>query len=436
MDIQRPRIPERNPSASRDAGILALLLAILGVARLAAAPGVDRSTLWIDTVKRGPMPGRFEAAALVPEDIRWISATTQGKVEHPSATRQNGSGRRGDSRAHESPASAGAAGCRVQIGRGRSRLQKPAGAIEQRVSPDAGVGGGYRGRVRKALLQADVNEQMAKQHLVSDFALRQSRLDADQLAIRNDIAKKQLAGNQESMPARIAVQQSDVDQAKAIVALKRRQAADLHVRAGFPGVLQVVPVEVGQQVTPGTNLARVANPSLLKAAVKIAETQAKDIQVGQKASVDTRDGIVAGRVVRVDPSVQNGTVTVDIELEGALPKGARPDLSVDGTIELERLSDVLYVGVPAIAQEQTSTNLFRVGSDGTATRVQVKLGRASVSAIEILDGLKVGDQVILSDTSAVGGYDRIRLQKGQTSFFDLRKTKNRSDPVFPFGGSK
>lgn len=260
------------------------------------------------------------------------------------------------------------------------------------------------------MLQADVNEQMAKEKLIADVARRQSRLDADQLTIRYDIAKKQLDSNGESMPARLAVQQSDVDQARAIVALKRRQVSDLQVRAGSPGVLQVVPVEVGQQVLPGSNLARVANPSLLKAEVKIPETQARDVQIGQKASVDTRVGIVTGRVVRVDPSVQNGTVTVDVAFDGALPKGARPDLTIDGTIELERLDNVVFVGVPAIAQENTTTNLFRVSPDGSATRVPVRLGRASVSAIEVLEGLSPGDQVILSDTSRVSEYNRIRLE--------------------------
>jgi HlyD family secretion protein len=415
MDFQRPPDPRKKIKrvAVYAGGVIALLVVVLGLARLEpAAPGVDRSTIWIDTVKRGPMVREVRGSGtLVPEDIRWISATTLGKVERillrPGRTVQADEvilelsnpqlqQELQDTEFKLSAAEASLKNLRAQLDNEYLQMQASAAGIEA--------------EYRKALLQADVNEQMAKQHLVSDFTMRQSRLDADQLTIRNDIAKKQLVSNRESMPARIAVQQSDVDQAKAIVALKRRQAADMQVRAGFPGVLQIVPVEVGQQVSPGTNLARVANPSLLKAEVKISETQAKDIQIGQKASVDTRNGIVVGRVVRVDPSVQNGTVTVDIALDGPLPKGARPDLSVDGTIELERLSDVLYVGVPAIAQEQSLTNLFRVGSDGIATRVQVKLGRASVSAIEVLDGLNAGDQVILSDTSAVGGYDRIRLQ--------------------------
>jgi HlyD family secretion protein len=206
------------------------------------------------------------------------------------------------------------------------------------------------------------------------------------------------------------VQQSEVDQARAFMRLKHQQRDELKVRAGLDGILQVVPVEVGQQVAPGTNLARVANPSRLKAEVKIAETPAKDIQIGQKATVDTRNGIVGGLVARIDPSVQNGTITVDVALTGELPKGAVPDLSVDGTIELERLADVLYVGRPAFGQEQSAVGLFKLQRDGNATRVQVKLGRSSVNAVEILLGLNVGDQVVLSDMSAWDTFDRVRLQ--------------------------
>jgi HlyD family secretion protein len=229
--------------------------------------------------------------------------------------------------------------------------------------------------------------------------------------VRSQIAKEQLASKAASTTAQLAVQQSAVDQARALLQLTRQQRDELKVRAGLDGMLQLVPVEVGQQVAPGTNLARVANPSRLKAEIKIAETQAKDIQLGQKAEVDTRNGIVEGRVARIDPSVQNGTRTVDVTLTGELPKGAVPDLSVDGTIELERLNDILFMGRPAFGQDQSTVGLFKVGADGsTAERTQVKLGRSSVNTIEVLSGLKVGDQVILSDMSAYDAYDRIRLK--------------------------
>jgi HlyD family secretion protein len=250
-----------------------------------------------------------------------------------------------------------------------------------------------------------------KEKLVSELEMRQAKVDAEQLSVRTQIAKEQLESKADSMRAQLAVQQSAVDQAQALLALTRQQKDELKVRAGLDGMLQLVPVEVGQQVAPGTNLARVANPQRLKAEIKIAETQAKDIQIGQKAEVDTRNGVVEGRVARIDPSVINGTRTVDVTLMGELPKGAVPDLSVDGTIELERLNDVLYMGRPAFGQDQSVVGLFKIGPDGVnAERVQVKLGRSSVNTIEVLSGLKVGDQVILSDMSAYDAYDRIRLK--------------------------
>src|SRR5262249_54610863 len=255
------------------------------------------------------------------------------------------------------------------------------------------------------------NQQLAKDQLVSALQLEQSKVDADQLAVRNQIAKDQLASKAESMRAQLAVQQSSLDQANALLKLTRQQQGDLKVRAGLEGMLQLVPVEVGAQVAPGTNLARVANPQRLKAEIKIAETQAKDIQLGQQAEVDTRVGVVQGRVARIDPSVINGTRTVDVTLVGDLPKGAVPDLSVDGTIVLEQLRDIIFMGRPAFGQDQSTVGLFKIGPDGvTAERTQVKLGRSSVNTIEVLAGLKVGEQVILSDMSAYDAYDRIRLK--------------------------
>jgi HlyD family secretion protein len=216
--------------------------------------------------------------------------------------------------------------------------------------------------------------------------------------------------NSDSVQAQLAAQQAKVEQLQALLELKRVQVNSLHVRAGIEGVLQYIAVEVGQQLAPGTNLARVANPKRLKAEIKIPETQAKDIQIGQKATVDTRNGIIAGHVMRIDPAVLNGTVTVDVALDEALPNGARPDLSVDGTIVLELLDDVLHVGRPAFGQEKNVVGIFKVLEDGrTAVRVQVRLGRSSVNSIEIVEGLKVGDQVILSDMSAWDGFERVRL---------------------------
>jgi HlyD family secretion protein len=396
-------------------GLTAVLLITVGVSRLKpAAPGVERSTVWIDSVKRGPMLRDVRGqGTLVPEDIRWIPATTQGRVERivlrpgttvmPSSVILELSNPELDQELQDAllklkGAEASLTSLRVQV-RNDALAQE---ATTAAIAADS----------KKAQMQVEVDEQLAKKDLLPDLTLRQARLDAEQLAARYAIAQKQLASFEESNEARLATQESAVAQAKAVVRLKQQQVDALHVRAGLAGVLQVVPVEVGAQVMPGTNLARVADPGRLKAELKIPETQAKDIQPGQVANVDTRNGIVVGRVVRIDPSVQNGTVTVDVSFDGPLPKatGARPDLSVDGTVELERLAEVLKVGRPASGQENSAIGLFKLQPDGTATRVQVKLGRTSVNEVEIVSGLNAGDQVILSDMTNWDAVDRIKLQ--------------------------
>jgi HlyD family secretion protein len=268
-----------------------------------------------------------------------------------------------------------------------------------------------RSDFHQAELQRQTNEGLFKEGLIAELTVKLSRVKAEELATRNEIEQKRLAVVSDSAKAQIAVQEARVEQLKALAKLKRSQKEALHVRAGIAGVLQEVPIQVGQQVTPGTTLAKVVQPDKLKAQLKIAETQAKDIEIGQPASIDTRNGIVPGKVSRVDPASQNGTVTVDVALEGPLPKGARPDLSVDGTVELDRLKDVLYVGRPAFGQEKSVVGLFRLNADGDeATRVQVRLGKSSVNTVEILEGLRVGDKVILSDMSAWDAYDRVRLK--------------------------
>lgn len=417
MDIARPS-NARQKRIRRviyyGCGLLVIALVTVGLSRLKpAAPSVEVATLWPDTVKRGPMLRQVRGlGTLVPEDIRWIPATTQGRVEKiilrpgrpvkPDSvilelTNPQLEQELQDAELKLKASEATLANLRVQVQ--NDFLQQKAAA--------ANIEADYN----KAKMQAQMNEALAQDKLVSDLVLKQSQVDAEQWKIRDEIAKQQLASYQESMNARLAVQQSDVDQARAVMALKRQQRDELKVRAGLAGVLQLVPVEVGQQVAPGTNLARVANPARLKAEIKIAETQAKDIQIGQVAQIDTRNGVVDGRVSRIDPSVINGTRTVDVSLPDTLPKGAVPDLSVDGTIELERLNDVLYVGRPAFGQEQSTVGLFKVDSDGSeAERVQVKLGRSSVNTVEIVAGLKVGDRVILSDMSAYDAFDRIRLK--------------------------
>jgi HlyD family secretion protein len=416
MDIARPsnaRQKRIRRTIYGAIGLAVVLLITLGVSRLKpAAPGVERATVWIDTVKRGPMLREERGiGTLVPEDIRWIPATTVGRVERitlrPGTVVSAGSiilelsNPQLDQELQD--ATLKLKGAEASLTNLRVQLRNDALAQE---AVTANIEADYK----KAALQVEANDQLGAKGLVSEMTMKQARLDADQLSARYAIARKQLASHAESMQSRIAVQESEVEQTRAVVHLKQRQVDELRVRAGFTGVLQVVPVEVGQQVAPGTNLARVADPSRLKAELKIAETRAKDIQIGQPASIDTRNGIVAGKVVRIDPSVQNGTVTVDVVMDGPLPKGARPDLSVDGTVQLERLAEVVKVGRPAFGQEQSAVGLFKLQPNGEATRVQVKLGRTSVNEVEIVSGLNAGDQVILSDMSAWDAFDRIRLQ--------------------------
>jgi HlyD family secretion protein len=417
MDIARPSNAKKKRIRNAiyiGVGLLVVVLVSVGLSRLKpAAPTVERAVVWPDTVKRGNIMRQVRGlGTLTPEDIRWIPATTQGRVEkiilrpgtqvkaddvileltNPQLEQQLQ-----DASLKLQAAEAGLANIRVQLQNDLLASRAAAANIEADYN--------------KASMQAKMNEELAKDQLVSALVLQQSKVDAASLETRNQIAKDQLASKADSMRAQMAVQQSLVDQARALLQLTQQQRNELKVRAGLEGTLQLVPVEVGQQVAPGTNLARVANPSRLKAEIKIAETQTKDIQIGQKAEVDTRIGIVEGRVVRIDPSVQNGTRTVDVALTGELPRGAVPDLSVDGTIELERMNDVLYMGRPAFGQEQSVVGLFKIQADGvTAERVQVKLGKSSVNTVEILSGLKVGDQVILSDMSAYDAYDRIRLK--------------------------
>jgi HlyD family secretion protein len=260
-----------------------------------------------------------------------------------------------------------------------------------------------------AKLDYEANQELLKDGLVADLIVKKSQESVRQLASKNDMEKRKVAVNSQSADARISAQQTRVDQLRAAYELRRQQLDELNVRAGATGVVQQVPVEAGQHVAPGTILAKVAEPGRLKAEVQIAETQVKDVVIGQIASIDTRNGIIPGQVIRIDPAAVNGTVKVDVQLNGEYPKGVRPDLSVDGTIDLERLTNVLYVGRPAYGQADATVGVFRLTANGEASRVQVKLGRSSVNQIEIVEGLKEGDQVILSDMSNWDAYDRVRL---------------------------
>lgn len=417
MDIARPsnvRQKRIRQGISVGIGILVIAAVSVGLSRLQpAAPTVEAATLWPDTVKRGPMVLQVHGlGTLVPEDIRWIPATTQGRVERillrpgTTVTPEDVILELTNDQLETDVQDAELKLQSAEASLANLRVQMQNDLLQQRATA-ASVEADYN----KAHMQAEMNEALAKDKLVSDLVLRQSKLDADQLAIRRDIAQEQLATRTEASRAQIAVAQSSVDQARAVLQLRQRQRGELKVRAGLTGVLQLVPVDAGQQVAPGTNLARVANPAKLKAEIKIAETQMKDVQLGQLATVDTRNGVVKGHVMRIDPSVQNGTRTVDVSLEGDLPKGAVPDMSVDGTIELQRLNDVVFMGRPAFGQDQSTVGIFKMNGTGNeATRVQVQLGRTSVNTVEVVAGLQPGDKVILSDMSAWDAYDRVRLK--------------------------
>ena len=395
------------------AGALAVIgLITFGISRLKpAAPSVDRATVWIDTVKRGPMLRQVRGAGtLVPEEIRWIPATTQGRVENillrPGATvtPQTVILELSNPELQQSVREAQLAYQSAQANF-VNRKQELESALLNQQGDVAGIEASFK----NAALNLEAQEKLYKDGLVSEIQLKQSRSASDELKNRLDIGRRRLEMQTNGIRSQLAPQEADVDQKRAAHELRVRQLDDLKVKAGMNGVLQLVPVERGQQVGPGTNLARVADPTNLKAELRIAETQTKDIRVGQLAEVDTRNGVVRGRVSRMDPASAGGTVGVDVILEGALPPGARPDLSIDGTIQLERLDNVLYVGRPAFGQEQSTVGLFKLNADGEAIRTKVKLGRSSVDKIEIVDGLQPGDQVILSDMSAQDQFDRIRI---------------------------
>jgi HlyD family secretion protein len=413
-DLSEKKRKRRIVMAAAAAG--AILLITLGLSRLKpAAPTVEKSTIWMDTVKRGPMVRQVRGpGSLVVESsgIRVLSAATEGRVERllvePGALVQpetvilemSNPELQRDALDAEQAMKAGQAelmNTRVQVQRDKLDQKARAATVES--------------DYHQAELQAETNEGLHKEGIVASLVLKLSQVRAEELKTRNALETERLAIAEDSAKAQLEAAEAHFQQLKVQAELMHSQMDALKVRATIPGVLQEVPVQVGQLTQPGTMLAKVVQPNKLKAQLKIAETQAKDIAIGQPASVDTRNGIVPGKVSRVDPSSQNGTVTVDVALEGELPQGARPDLSVDGTIELDRLKDALYVGRPAFGQEKSLVGLFLVNEDGDeATRVKVKLGKSSVNTVEIVEGLKPGDRVILSDMSAWDAHDRVRLK--------------------------
>lgn len=416
MDIARPDLlRKRKIRRGLYAGVatVVVVLITIGVSRLQpAAPRVDRDTVYLDTVERGPMVRQVRGTGtLVPEAIRWIPATTEGTVER--IVIRPGADVRPDTvilELRNPELEQTALEARLQLDAGDARYRNRVVELKSQLLTQRAALATVESELTQARLQLEADQQLADKGLVSQLVLKQSHAKAQELETRDALEQERLQIETESIDARLAVAQADVDSLRTLWQLRVAQVADLKVRAGITGVLQQVPLDEGQRVTTGTNLARVGDPSVLKAELRIAETQAKDIQIGQSASIDTRNGVIPGHVVRIDPAVENGTVTVDVTLDGALPRGARPDLTVDGTIELERLDDVVYVGRPVFGQEESVISLFRLDDAGDeARRVTVGLGRASVNTIEVLEGLAPGDRVILSDMSAWDTFDRVRL---------------------------
>ena len=418
MDIKRP--PKSKLKKRIRTGLLITvgLLAIAGITyglskMKPAAPTLDRSTTVIGVVKRGEMVREVKGnGTLVPQVTRWIPAPADGRVERilVQAGQEVGAGTvivelsnpqmeqaSIDAEFQVKTAQADAENLKVRLESDGMTQQSQIASINAEYS--------------QAKLQLDSEEALAKQGLVAELPLKVSRVHVQDLANRLKIEQQRLAISAQSKKAQIKSQQSRVDQLQALAKLRREQVDALKVRAGTNGVLQQISVQEGQQLTPGVNIARIADPASLKAELKVAETQIKDVKEGQLAIVDTRNGLIHGQVSRIDPAAREGTFTVDVTFTESLPQSARPDLSVDGTIELERLRGVLFVDRPAFGQAQQTVGMFKLGPDGQeATRTPVRFGRTSVSTVEIIDGLREGDQVIVSDTSSMDSYNRIRLR--------------------------
>jgi HlyD family secretion protein len=403
----------------RQAGLAAIgVIIVIGVsialARMEpAAPNVERATVLVDTVKRGSIIRQVRGlGTLVPEDTRWLPSQTEGRVERillrpgaqvgPNSVILELSNPQVEQEAVNAKLALQSAEATLE----NLRVKLQSDFLTQQ-SQVAALDADFQ----QAKMQAEADEQLAKEELISEITRKQSQLKAETLKKRLALDMERLSTAKQAIDAQIRVQEAAVSQARAVSDLQASRMTALKVTPGFSGVLQQVPVEVGQRVGPGANLARVADPGRLKAELKIAETQAKDIEIGQMAEIDTRNGVMAGIVSRKDPAAANGTVTVDVSLTGELLRGAVPDLSVDGTIQLERLENILYVGRPSLGQEQSTVGLFKVVNEaGDAERVQVSLGKSSVNAIEVKQGLNAGDQVVLSDMSAWDAFPKVRLR--------------------------
>ncbi|MGY8654023.1 MAG: HlyD family secretion protein [Verrucomicrobiia bacterium] len=421
MDVARPDIARKKKR--RRAVYIVLLVALaavvtVGLAKLEpAAPGVDEDAVWMDTVKRGEMVRQVRGnGTLVPEKIQFVLGDVAGRIEdilvEPGIAvttntvlmiLSNPDLVQAVFDAELAVKSSEAQKTQLEVNLETTKLNRQATLAKAKADYEI------------AEFEAKANEDLYKDGLVSELEAKRLRNRADDLKNRYDIELKGEAMSERTAEAQLAVRDADIVKMKAALAIKKDDVVKLKILAGYEGVLQQIgdsqELEIGQRVGTGTTLAKIVQPDKLKAELKIAETQVKDVVVGQSAEIDTRNGIIKGRVARIDPAVQNGTVMVEVKLEGKLPQGARPDLSVDGAIELDRLDDVLYVGRPVNGAEDSTVGVFKVNKEErTALRVPVKFGRTSVSVIEVVEGLSEGDEVILSDMSNYEEYEKVRLE--------------------------
>jgi len=419
MDIARPEIKRQKRRRQIIWSIVALAILVgvtVGISRLKpAAPTVDRSTIWTDTVKRGSMLRQVRGlGSLIPshEDVRQIPAETEATVIR--IDKLPGSQVTADTVLVEMvnpQLEQEALDAQLQVKAAQAEYASLKVKLDSDLMTEKAGAATVNADYNEAERQAQTDKALYDLGVISGLAAKASAGKAQEMVTRDQIEDERLKVNEKAIASQLAVQQAKVEQMRALAELKQTQLDKLRVRAGVDGVLVEMPLQVGQHVLPGTELAKIVQPNHLMAELKIPETQARDVQIGEPASIDTHNGVIAGEVSRVDPAVQNGTVTVDVKLTGELPKGARPDLSVDGTIDLERMENVLYVGRPAFGQENSTISMFKLDPTGSgASRVQVKTGRASVNLIEIDSGLKEGDTVILSDMSRWDNTDRVRLE--------------------------
>jgi multidrug resistance efflux pump len=395
------------------AGVFVVLTTV-ALARLEpAAPTVERAAIWDDTVRLGTMLRQVRGpGTLVPEQIRYVSAVTAGRVERlmiepgTEVTPETVLLVLSNPDVHLQAMEA-----QRQLATGQSTMANLRANLENQRLNQAATVASVASQLREATRQAEANRALADRGLIARLDAERTADAAAELATRLQIEQQRLEFMRASMEAQVAAQLSEIDRLEALSGMRQSDAGSLAVTAGTAGVLRELPLQEGEWVGPGTRLAVVVRPGKLKAELRIPETQAKDLALGQPATIDTRNGLVPGRVTRIDPAVVNGTVTVDVALDGELPRGARPDLSVDGTIEIERLDNVLHVGRPAYGQPESTVGLFRLDPDGRyARRVSVALGRSSVNTIEVVSGLQEGDVVILSDMAQYDGVERVRVR--------------------------